>query len=190
MYRRDRITFRRLEHDDLNLMLGWLRNAEVSRWYGPAPLTLAELQARYGPRIDGRKSIDCYLVMYDGAPVAYIQSYPISHQPDYAAALDVDPGAAGVDMFVGDPGFRHRGFGPLLLQEYVRRIVFTGPDVTCCVIAPEVSNQSAIRAYTKAGFRHIKTVSVPGEDEPEYVMILWPGELASAIERLERDRQL
>lgn len=189
MFRRDRITFRPLQHDDLNLMLGWLRNADVSRWYGPAPLTLAELQARYGPRIEGRKPISCYLTMYDGAPVAYIQSYPISEYPDYASALDVDPGANGVDMFIGEPGFRYRGFGPVLLQEYVRRIVFAGPDVTCCVIAPEVSNTSAIRAYAKAGFRHIKTVPIPGEEEPEYVMVLWPEEITAAIEQLERDRE-
>lgn len=185
MFKRDRISFRPLKHDDLMTMFQWMRDPEVSRWYGPAPLTLAEIQARYGPRIDGARSIDCYLALYDGSPVAYIQSYPISHQPGYAAALDVDPGAIGVDMFIGEAGFRYHGFGPLMLQEFVRRIVFADTGVSYCVIAPEVNNQSAIRAYEKAGFQHIKTVPVPGEEEPEYVMMLRPDELQTRVDTLD-----
>lgn len=188
MFQRDRISFQPLRHDDLHLMLRWMRNDEVSRWYGPAPLTLAEVQARYGPRIDGHTPIDGFLALYDGSPIAYIQAYAISYEPEYAAAIAVDPHAAGVDMFIGEPGFLHQGFGPILLQEFVRRIVFADPVTTCCVIAPAENNRSAIRAYQKAGFRHIKTVPVPGEEEPEHVMIMWPDELPAAIDRLERER--
>jgi RimJ/RimL family protein N-acetyltransferase len=68
-----------------------------------------------------------------------------------------------------------------LLQEFLRGIVFSDPTISCCVIAPTPSNTSAIRAYQKAGFRHIKTVDVPGEPEQEFVMIIWPDELETLL---------
>ena len=52
------------------------------------------------------------------------------------------------------------------------------PDVTCCVIGPAASNAIAIRAYEKAGFRHLNTIVVPGEDEPEYLMRATPEDVA------------
>lgn len=169
------------------LMYEWLNRPDVSNWYGNAPQTLAEVEGKYLPRIHGTEPVIGYMVEHDDRPVAYLQTYRIDHEPDYAAALNVDRDAAGVDLFIGEDTYRYRGFGPVMLQEFTRRIVFTTPGITCCVVAPSVKNRSAIRAYQKAGFRHIKTVSVPGETEPEYVMIIWPDELQRRIDELDRN---
>jgi RimJ/RimL family protein N-acetyltransferase len=40
------------------------------------------------------------------------------------------------------------------------------------VIGPEPKNAAAIRAYEKSGFRFFKSIQVPGEPEPEYLMKL------------------
>ena len=40
------------------------------------------------------------------------------------------------------------------------------------MIAPEPKNVAATRAYEKAGFRFFKTIQVPIEPEPEYLMKL------------------
>jgi RimJ/RimL family protein N-acetyltransferase len=189
MFSRNRITFRRMQSNDMSTMYRWLSNPEVARWYGPAPGSLAEVEAKYEPRISGEVPVDCYIVQFDGRDVAYLQTYLISSEPEYARALDVDRGAAGVDVFIGEDDFRHRGFGPVLLQEFVRREVFTRSEVTCCVIAPTVSNSPAIRAYSKAGFTHARTVPVPDEPEPEYVMMLRPEELDLAIKRFDEERR-
>jgi aminoglycoside 6'-N-acetyltransferase len=177
MFKRGSITFRRLQTGDLPLMYRWLSNPAVAQWYGPTPGSLAEVEAKYVRRITGELPVDCYIVRYDEQAVAYIQTYRIAHEPEYAEALDVDPAAMGVDLFIGEDKFRHQGFGPVMLREFVERKVFTRDDVSCCVIAPAVSNAAAIRAYEKAGFTHLKTVPVQDEPEPEYVMVLRPGEL-------------
>jgi RimJ/RimL family protein N-acetyltransferase len=43
---------------------------------------------------------------------------------------------------------------------------------TTCWIGPAAHNAIAIRCYEKAGFAHVRTVLIPGEDRPEYVMSL------------------
>jgi RimJ/RimL family protein N-acetyltransferase len=180
-FHRSGITFRPLQSDDLLRMYHWLRDTDVSRWYGAEPETLAEVEMKYLARISGEEPVQCYIVSYQDQPVAYIQWYRIDHDANYAAALAVDPDAAGVDLFIGETHFRYQGFGSLLLQEFLRGIVFSDPTISCCVIAPTPSNTSAIRAYQKAGFRHIKTVDVPGEPEQEFVMIIWPDELETLL---------
>lgn len=49
-------------------------------------------------------------------------------------------------------------------------------DMKACVIGPEPKNTAAIRVYEKAGFRFFKTIQVPTEPEPEYLMKLIPEE--------------
>jgi aminoglycoside 6'-N-acetyltransferase len=187
MFQRSAISFNRLEQADLAQMYHWLRNPHVSRWYGPTPDTLAEVEGKYVTRISGEEPVDCFIVRYEKRPVAYIQTYRIDHDIAYAEALGVDRDAAGIDLFIGEDSFRYHGFGPIILQEFIKRIVFTSASISCCVIAPTVSNDAAIRAYQKAGFRHVKTVPVPSEPEPEYVMILWPDEIDDCIHVLDED---
>jgi aminoglycoside 6'-N-acetyltransferase len=188
MFDRMNISFRPLVHTDLQQMFQWHRNASVSRWYGSMPESFAEIESKYLPRISGDVPVRCYIVDYDRQPVGYIQTYRIDHDAEYSRALGVDRDAAGVDLFIGENDFRYRGFGALMLQEFVKRVVFEDSTVSCCVIAPVESNKAAIRAYRKAGFRHTRTVPVPGGDVEEYVMLLWPDELDSRIDDLERMR--
>lgn len=163
------IGFRPLRSDDLPLIYRWLNTPHVARWWDAAP-SLAAVEAEYLPYIRDAGSAQCYTILLAGEPIGFIQTYLIDDHPEYAAAVQVEPGAAGVDLFIGDPGLVHRGLGPRVLQQFVRQVVFARVAVTSCVIGPAVSNASAIRAYEKAGFRYMKTVAVPGEAEPEYLM--------------------
>lgn len=58
-----------------------------------------------------------------------------------------------------------------MLRAFVDEVVFAREGVAACTVDPSPRNMSAIRAYEKAGFAHLKTVQLPGEAEPSYVMI-------------------
>jgi len=68
----------------------------------------------------------------------------------------------------------HRGLGGPILRRFLRKATFTHPDVGTCVIGPDPANSGAIRAYEKAGFTYLKSVTVPGDlpSGQEYLMLI------------------
>lgn len=174
-----RIGFRRMALDDLLQMHSWLNLDHVREWWSDAPTTLAGVATKYGPRILGQEPTDCYFILYDGHPIGYIQTYRIVDYPDHAGLIQVEEGAAGLDLFIAEPDYLHQGLGAPLLRRFLAEVVFPA-GATCCVVDPDPTNQVAIRAYEKAGFRYLKTVAIPGAAQLEQIMLVRPADLASA----------
>lgn len=169
------ISFRPLEAADLPLLHHWLVTPHVEEWWDNPGPALQDVEREYIPRIEGREPTRCYLMLYKDEPIGYIQMYLVDDDPEFAQALQVDAGAAGVDLFIGEDAYLHRGLGAPILRAFLREVVFADPAVNTCVIDPAISNSIAIRAYEKAGFVWLKTLQVPGEKDLTYLM------------RLERD---
>jgi RimJ/RimL family protein N-acetyltransferase len=129
--------------------------------------------------------------VYDARPVGYIQVFRVQAIPHYRAAYDLEEEAAGIDLYIGDTGYLHRGLGLAVLRRFLAEIVFRGPAVVGCVIGPEPENLAAMRAYEKAGFRHLKTVTLPDSGERHYLMRLGgPNEAPDAAAEYEEGRDL
>ncbi|QIN84054.1 GNAT family N-acetyltransferase [Rubrobacter tropicus] len=167
------VSFRRLRSSDLDLLHRWLNAPHVLRWWYDEGTSYREIEERYLPRIEGRETVKPFAILHQDNPIGYIQSYPISDGGDeqYAALVDVEA-SAGVDLFIGDPRYVHRGLGQYIVRAFLSEHVFSNPGVEVCAIGPEPKNKAAIRAYEKAGFRFFKTVQIPGKPETEYLMTL------------------
>ncbi len=165
------IGFRRMTMDDLPLMYGWLQLPHVLEWWwgGVAP-SYAAVVEKYGPRVRGEEPTDPYFILYGDRPIGYIQTSMIRDYPEYAALVETDDDAAGVDLFIGERDYLHKGLGSHILRAFLRAIVFGAGGATSCIIDPSETNRIAIRAYEKAGFRYLKTVPSPNEETPEYLM--------------------
>jgi aminoglycoside 6'-N-acetyltransferase len=162
------ISFRPLALDDFELMRRWLNEDFVARWWPGWP-SLEQVRAKYAPRINGAEPTRCFIVEIDAVPGAFIQCYYIRDWPDYAIG-EVAANAAGIDLFIAERECAYRGLGPRLIREFLHRVVFAEYEVDSCIIGPAQNNAAAIRAYEKAGFTYLKTVSIPGELEPAYLM--------------------
>jgi len=165
------IGFRQMVMDDLLLMHRWLQVPQVLEWWwgGVAP-SYEAVAEKYGPRIRSEEPTDQYIILYGDWPIGYIQTYMIRDYPEYAALVDADAGAAGVDLFIGEVEYLHKGLGRHILRAFLRDIVFGMGNATSCVIGPSETNRIAIRAYEKAGFRFFKTIPSSNEPTPEYLM--------------------
>lgn len=174
------IAFRRLSMEDLPLMHRWV-NAEplLQIWNHGETKTYEEIVAKYEPRISGAEPADPYIILYDGRPIGYIQTYLWRDWPDYAQHMDLTEEAASLDVFIGEEAYRGRGIGSKMLVQFMREIIFANPDAASCIITPEVENVAAHRAYEKAGFRHWKTMNHPDEPTPVYFMRVGRNELPS-----------
>ena len=165
------ISFRNLRASDLELMHRWLNAPHVRRWWYAEGTSYTEIENEYLPYIQGRDSAKPFVILHENEPIGYIQSYPISDDEGYASLVDVED-SAGVDLFIGEAEYLHRGLGRHIIRGFLSEHVFSDPGVEVCVIGPEPKNTAAIRAYEKAGFRFFKTIQVPVEPEPEYLMKL------------------
>lgn len=172
----ERISFRPLAASDLPLLHGWRNLPHVREWYyDETPgetITSQRLEEKYRSRITGEDPTRAFIIRLDGAAIGYIQYYRIQDHSEYAASVGEAEDAAGVDLFIGEPQYVHKGLGPRILRAFLREVVFAETDTVSCIIGPEPKNRAAIRAYEKAGFTYLKIIRVPGEPEPEYLMRL------------------
>jgi RimJ/RimL family protein N-acetyltransferase len=170
------IRFRPLALDDLELMHRWLNDNFVARWWPGWP-SLEQARAKYQPRIEGNDPTKCYIIELAERPAGFIQSYRVIDDPNLRPLIDEPGRAAGVDLFLGDRAHAYRGFGPRVIRQFLREVVFEPPTTNVCMIDPAHNNLAAIRAYEKVGFRYLATVHAFGELEPSLVMILRREEL-------------
>lgn len=165
-----RIGFRWLTEDDLPLMHRWLNEGPSFEWYGLEPTTLEEVTHVYTPRLHGQSNVLSLIVTYDGQPVGYVQRYFTREHEDYWGHQNFPDDTAGIDLFIGEERFLHRGFGPLLIRTFLQTHVFAG-QAGRCIIDPDPANKIAIRAYEKIGFRYLSTLHPPEHEDDAHLMI-------------------
>ena len=159
------IAFRRLQESELSLMLEWLNDPYIEQVYlSGRKTTMKEVTGKYMPRVEGRDPTSPYLILYDGKPVGYIQSYMWSDYPEFSRFLKKEErNASGLDVFIGENSFRGRGFGPMMLKRFLKEVVFARYNTDNCLVTPLMDNKIAIRAYEKAGFRKVRLLDHPDE---------------------------
>lgn len=178
------VQFRRLEDADLPMMKRWLEDPDVAPWYGSDSTELDALRAEYGDKIGGERRDHSFIIQINGENAGYIQCYVIDDHPDYARQMRVDRGAVGIDLFIGEPSARNRGYGPVVIRAFLEQGVFGKLQAEVAIIAPEPGNARAISAYEKVGFAWQKTVHIVDEESAantgdEYVMRLTRDEFRS-----------
>lgn len=170
MFDTELIDFKRLAVSDLSYMHKWLNSDFVKEWYGKKNWTLTEVEDKYIPYINGVRPTQGYLITYDNTPIGFVQTYKIKDYPDYARCVDINENSSGLDIFIGEKDYIHKGLGKHIIRKFLKDIIFSLSDSECCIIGPEPQNVTAIKTYEKAGFRYVKTVEIDGEEEPEYIM--------------------
>jgi RimJ/RimL family protein N-acetyltransferase len=179
------ITFRPLALEDLGDLRRWLNAPHVYEWWGvtsgPGSLggpgayaaTADQVREKYVPWITGADDATTHrhVILLGGRAVGLVQHYRLEDEPDYAAAIgETEPGAAGIDLLIGEVDDVGRGVGAATLDAYVRDVVFADPSVTRATAGPHPDNRRSCRAFEKAGFVAVRDVVVP-ESGPERIHV-------------------
>lgn len=164
------LSFRPLRESDFPVIHQWSNTPHVLRWWHE-PLSPQQVAEKYRPRISGEEPIRCFVILVDDVPIGLIQTYRVGAFPEYAEHLPVPPDGAGIDLYIGHADYLHRGLGGRILRAFLDDVIFPS-GVTTVSIDPSVDNRIAIRAYERAGFRHLITKQLPDEPEPTYLMVL------------------
>lgn len=139
------ISLRPAQRGDLDQIRRWLRQPEIEAWWGPASATGAEIQiAMQSP------SALCRVVLGDGLPIGYAHAIDASLWGENLPE-DLKPGTWDLDLFIASPEHRGIGAGPTALALLKDEVFSTTLATAVCVFA-SIRNETAVRAYEKAGF--------------------------------------
>lgn len=175
------ISFKKLEMTDLDIMYKWYHTDFVNRWYDKEipDWTYEQIENKYIPYIQEQKPIESYIILCNDIRIGYIQAYLLKDYPEYDQLVQAGEGSAGVDLFIGERDYLHKGLGSVIILDFLKNILFANDNIKKCIIGPEPKNIAAIKAYTKVGFKYVKTIQVPEEEEPERIMEMKREEIIS-----------
>lgn len=89
----------------------------------------------------------------DGRPVGFIQIIdPENEESRYWGCMD--PGHRAIDIWIGEPDARNRGYGARMMAKALERC-FADPTVHTVLIDPLTSNTRAHRFYERLGFEFV-----------------------------------
>jgi len=153
------IEFRALAQDDLPLLERWLGEEHVARWWRePVDVVIEKRIAG----IEGSRPTRQFLIVADGRPAGFIQTYLVSDHPDWEEIVRVGENVAGVDLLIGEPDLVGHGLGARVLTAFASDVVFANPATGAVVATVEEANRRSWRAFEKAGFRHVRDVEEDG----------------------------
>ena len=139
--RGERVVLRPLAEADVPRLAELGADPEVARWW--PGLTEEHLLAK--ARREGEEAdVTCFAILVGGDVAGLIQHWE---------ETEADFRHAGIDLFLGVP-FQDRGLGTDAVRTMVRHLVrdLGHHRVT---IDPAATNERAVRAYEKAGFRRV-----------------------------------
>jgi aminoglycoside 6'-N-acetyltransferase len=133
-------TLRAADGDDVDRLVAWHSDPDVSRYWDDETFTPAEMEERLA-----RPDVDAWIVEENGEPIGYLQTHP-----------------EGLDMFLV-PSARGRRLGPDAARAMARHLIADRgyPRVT---VDPYEWNDAAIRAWGRAGFVEVSRGHAADED--------------------------
>ncbi len=165
-----RTTFQKLESSHFSLLLSWLQKPHVKkRWNQSFEWTEESIALKYTEYVAGHKSvltngvmvkkpIHAFIIVYDGAPIGYIQMYAVS---DFALETKIDTvllsnNVGSFDWYIGDEEYLRKGIGAKILERFLKKHFFKLFDV--CLVDSESDNAPALKVYEKLDFKLLEVV--------------------------------
>lgn len=145
-------TLRRATNDDVDMLVAWHADPGTARYWDDETFTRDEMRERLA-----RDDVEAYIVEADGEPVGYLQIH-----------------STGLDMFLV-PSARGRGLGPDAARASARHLL-DDRGWTRVTVDPYRWNESAVRAWERAGFVSVSEHDADDEHTAPWVLMEFRGE--------------
>jgi len=150
-----KLTVRSLERHDKHLLVKWLSDNQVLKYYegrnNPHDEDMIE-EAFYNGDIYETRCI----IEYSQITIGYLQFYVISEEEyeEYGYA-NFRGTIYGTDQFIGEPKYWGQGIGKVLMKSMINFLV-TVKGAQKIILDPQSWNERAIKCYEKSGFIKVK----------------------------------
>ena len=147
----EKLTIRSLEISDKNLIIKWLTDSKVLKYYEGRDNPHSEKKVEekfYDDNVNERRCI----IEYYQKPIGYIQYYSIdeNEREEYGFSNFVG-NIFGTDQFIGESNYLGQGIGKNLMNLIID-FLSTEEDAQKIVLDPQTWNTRAIKCYENSGF--------------------------------------
>jgi aminoglycoside 6'-N-acetyltransferase len=160
------ITFKPLHESHFPLLLKWLEMPNVKKWWDQnVRYTLELVKEKFGKHIHGialsknsNHKTYAYIICANKEMIGYIQAYN-AHDFAHENGLDlraISGSICGIDLFIGEQPFLHKGWGTRILNEFEKQIL--APHFDWCLIDPE-KKTSIVKYTTKRSWQSFQTLT-------------------------------
>ena len=149
------LRFEPLSPPHLPLLTAWLQEPHVRAFWDDGERDEASVWAHY---FEQNRDVPGYIFTLAGRPAGFIQHERLTPGHEYAEWSAEQGETWGLDLFIGEEALLGRGIGPQVIRAFVELTRATHP-VRRFVIDPDSRNLRARRAYEKAGFHAVDTLS-------------------------------
>ncbi len=165
IHRRDApdVQLRPMHDDDWPQLRSWLARPDIEQWWGPRASSEAAVLLAMG----ATQAI-CCMIEVERHAVGYGQAVDATLWGE-ALPDGLIPGTWDIDLFIASRPHRNRGIGSRALA-MLRDQVFASTLAPAVCIFASISNERAVRAYEKAGFRWRSVVQNRAQG-PEWFML-------------------
>jgi aminoglycoside 6'-N-acetyltransferase len=144
-------TLRPAGADDVDRLVAWHADPEVSRYWDDETFTRPQLEERLA-----RRDVEAWIVEERDEPVGYLQAH-----------------VEGLDMFL-IPSARGRGLGPDAARAMAEHLV-RERGRTRVTVDPYAWNETAVRSWERAGFVEISRHDAGGEYTAPWILMEFRG---------------
>jgi aminoglycoside 6'-N-acetyltransferase len=144
-------TLRPADANDVERLVAWHSDPEVSRYWDGETFTRAEMAERLA-----REGVEAWIVEERGEPVGFLQVHP-----------------DGLDMFLV-PAARGRGLGPDAARAMAEHLVGERGRARVTV-DPYAWNEGAVHAWERAGFVEVSRHEVDDEHTAPWILLEFRG---------------
>jgi aminoglycoside 6'-N-acetyltransferase len=149
--RGEQTTLRPVEATDVDLLVAWHADPDVSRYWDDERFTREAMLERLG-----RPDVAPYIVLAEGSPIGYLQVW-------------WDTGGGGLDMFLV-PSARGGGLGPDAGRAMAQHLL-DEHGWTRVTVDPYAWNEQALRGWRNAGFVEVSRHEPDGEHTAAWVLL-------------------
>jgi aminoglycoside 6'-N-acetyltransferase len=147
--------------DDVELLVGWHADPDVSRYWDGETFTRAQMLDRLH-----REPVDAWIVESNGKPVGYLQSW----------WEEEGPRRGGLDGFL-IPAARGLGLMPDAARALAQRLLDDGWEYV--TVDPYAWNERALRGWRNAGFVPVSRHEPDDDHVAEWILMRFQPEPAS-----------
>ncbi|MDX2259565.1 MAG: GNAT family N-acetyltransferase [Hyphomicrobiaceae bacterium] len=151
---REKVMLRPARPGDWSKIEGWIARPDIARWWGTA--SAAEAEIRMAWATDGAIA---RIIEVGDVAAGYCHAIDATY---WGASLPdgMPAGTWDVDVVVAEPAYRSCGVGEAALDLIAEEVFGTTLALALSVIVA-VTNEGAVRAYERAGFRWVKVWDDP-----------------------------